>query len=193
MLKKLTLLCVTAVVVFMIGFTIAPKNVDAHDIGYRWWNSNTKHMNINTSWGWAAADTAGAFNATDLTSVASTTGGDGTIYYQNLDLGAGGPVGRTIAYNTLNQACASISTGVVNTNCNKTDRKAKIAYVYFNEATYKNFINTHTRFLFRHETGHALGLNHVECSTPSVMFDGSCPIGANALSVHDTNDINGWY
>ncbi len=45
----------------------------------------------------------------------------------------------------------------------------------------------------RHEIGHGLGFNHVECSTDSVMWP-ECPRPwPSSLESHDINDINGEY
>ena len=98
---------------------------------------------------------------------------------------------QTRSYSVLNQACSSISTGLLNGICNTTDKKAKIGYVYLNEAHYYTYINNHTRTLYRHETGHIFGLGHVGCATPSIMNEGDCP--KSALTTHDTSDLNSWY
>lgn len=194
MIKKVILLVSVVLVAFTLGFNIPIKTTDAHEqpSPYRWYSTTSKHQNINSSWGWAVNESASAYNATDLTST-TTVGatGDGIIYYQKLDLGAGGLVAVAIPYNINNQACASLS-GMLNGNCNTTTNKAKIGYVYFNEPTYTSYINNNTRAVYRHETGHIFGLAHPpDCSIPSVMQVGNCP--SAVLTVHDTNDINGWY
>ena len=80
---------------------------------------------------------------------------------------------------------------VLNGYCNETNHKVDFSYIYYNTHSYATNL---VAYYARHEMGHVWGLDHVACSTASVMWINACSGSVwGVLTSHDRSDVNSKY
>lgn len=166
-----------------IGLLVPVTQVDAAtDYGWRWFSTTAIVENRTASYGTDIGGAAYAYN--NSTDLSVSVGGSGNIMFIQGNYGATGWDARAEPFNQYNQPCW------LNSNCNKTDRKAHYAYIYFNDH-YGAF--SMPKYGARHEMGHVFGLGHVGC-TWSIMADGGCRSSVpEYLQLDDINAISSWH
>jgi hypothetical protein len=188
----------SAIFLFVVAATIGlffaqPTEGAMADQGYRFNSSSVAVGDCTRNYGFEISSAVANYNdSTDLTMTyighACTT-----ITYTQGDYGVTPWIAITIARNSSGDPCADFSNGFMTGNCNKTNKKAAAATIYFND---HYALSASSSFSVRHEMGHVFGMAHVTGCTPlSVMkVPGECsepfpPL----LTTADINLINSWY
>lgn len=180
---------------FAAAFTVAvlmTNSVAAHEFRYpyRWYSIYVDVQNINSSYDAhirSAIDDY--FQHTDVwTWYVTGKSGHEVVNFTQGNYGAVGWAGKVDTYRPDGVAC--FTSGSTNGNCNTTDRKPDLGYITLNSD--HPDLSRWTATITRQELGHALGMNHTDCSISSVMRAG-CSTYPSTLQPHDTGEVNSWY
>jgi hypothetical protein len=115
----------------------------------------------------------------------------GVVYYMQDNYGASYSPAWAIEYRD-SQPCNHQYGGGATGNCNTTDKKANLAYIYFNLA-HKGILDNKALAISKHELGHVLGMAHGGCTEVSIMRTGECAQVFDFLQTHDIAWMNLWY
>lgn len=185
LLIKLLIVCVTALVTFMVGRTVKAAVVWSHK-----WAYSTFAIELSIAGSMATYMNNSATDYTNNTHM-KKTGTSGVIRGYEANFGSTATYqGYTYPSNASGQNCYTYPTPLATGNCNTTTKKAASAIIYYN--TY--YLASNRDWVARHEMGHVFGLYHSLCTDPSsVMYTTNCPTLPVTLQADEKNWINSNY